>query len=355
MIGEQSLANLIMFGYFALSIAYLFFYKFKIKIPLIFLSCYGFFFLANLVYITFSVDTSLNDYFTKNILYLLYLIFTYVFFFQALKKKFNLRVIFYILLILATLFNIIDLFDEGSFFVQFPGFENRPSGFYVNANNSAYAILTCLSILISQSKKLSWYIFTIAMIGVLLTISRGGIFVWATLLLISFFNKNINRNNFIIALLVPIILSINLVVLNNLFLQNADNYNLISERLNFISGKSNSNAVYEDSRYNLVEKSFEVFSHSPIWGNGVFSLLRNGSDQLNHNQYLIILTDYGVVGFLVFICMLKTLYSKDNRIIFAFLLLSAFFTHEFLYSYTFLTIFAYLLATKSLNNKLIEA
>lgn len=355
MIGKQTLVNIIMLSYFTLGIFYLFFYKFKIKVPLKFFICYGFFFLSNLVYITFSDDTSLNDNFNKNILYLVYLIFTYIFFYEALNKKFNLQIVFYTLLVLVTLFNIIDLLDGGSYFVQFPGFENRPSGFYVNANNSAYAILTCLSILISKSKKVSWYIFTIAMIGVLLTLSRGGIFVWVMLVLVGFFNKNINRNNFFITISVPIILSINLVLLNNLFLQHSENYNLISERLNFVSGKSSSDAVYEDSRYNLVEKSFEVFSNSPIWGNGVFSLLRNGSDQLNHNQYLIILTDYGIIGFFVFILMLKTLYSKNNRIIFVFLLLSALFTHEFLYSYTFLTLFAYLLATKSLSNKLIEA
>lgn len=349
MIERQNLANIIIYSYFSLGILYLLFYKFKIKFPLNFFVCYCFFIISNCAYIILSEDSVLDGYLTKNIMYLFYIFFTYVFFYKALVKRFNFHLIFYILIILATLSNVIDLFDGGKIFRQFPGFENRPSGFYVNANNSAYAILTCLSILISKNKNVSWYVLTISMIGVLLTLSRGGIFVWTILILVGFLNKNINRKNFFMTLSVPIILSINLVILNDLFLKNSDNYNLISERLSFITGNSSSEAIYGDSRYKLVEKSFEVFSNNPLWGNGVYSLLRNGSDQLNHNQYLIILTDYGIIGFLVFICMLSILYSKNNRVIFVFLLLSAFFTHEFLYSYTFLTVFAYLLATKNFN------
>jgi hypothetical protein len=82
--------------------------------------------------------------------------------------------------------------------------------------------------------------------------------------------------------------------------------------------------------------------------------LRNGSSQLNHNQYLLILDDYGLIGFMIFAVMLYSAYSKRNSIIYVFLFSCAFFTHEFFYSYTFLMVFSILLASKyaKLSSKL---
>jgi hypothetical protein len=121
---------------------------------------------------------------------------------------------------------------------------------------------------------------------------------------------------------------------------------LVVNRLGVFSGEKGTSDIYEDSRYELVNLSIDLFLQNPLWGNGFFSLLKYGSDQLNHNQYLLILTDYGLIGMFVFVIMLCLLYSKNNIILFFFLLICGFFTHEFFYSYTFLTILALLLSSK---------
>lgn len=321
--------------------------KFKLKIPLRFLFFYFLFFIANSIWISFSDNIYISDFFYKNIFYFLFFISTYFLFLKTLENNFKIDVLFKFLLLLCVFFNFIDFFDNGIIFAQFSGFENRSAGFFINANNSAYAILTCLSVIICFSdRKISWHYFIISLLGVLLTLSRGGIMVWVFILFLSSFLGKITMKDMIISFMVPLVFLFNFFIIDNLFFSYSQDYGLLTNRLGIFSGQSDVRDVYDDSRYELVNLSLKVFLENPLWGNGFFSLLKHGSDQLNHNQYLLILTDYGLIGFLVFIVMLCLVYSKKNIILFYFLLISGFFTHEFFYSYTFLTIFALLLSSK---------
>lgn len=355
MLGLQSYSYILIFSYFFISFIFVALNKFEVRIPLLYFFCYFVFLIVNLFCIGLS-DNDFSDYFSKNILYFIYFLFTYFVFFKSYEVGINIGLLFKFLLLLIVFLNVLDFFDQGKIFHQFEGFDTRASGFYVNANNAAYAILACLVLYICNNEnKTKWYWFILALIGVFFTLSRGGMIVWFFIYIFSLFLKRIDIKDSLIIMAIPLFFVLNFFILDKLFFSYSNNYNLITDRLNIFSGSSNiSQNVEDDSRYALVQQSIDLFWNSPVWGNGFFSLLRNGSSQLNHNQYLLILDDYGLIGFMIFSVMLYSAYSKRNSIIYVFLFSCAFFTHEFFYSYTFLMVFSILLASKyaKLSSKL---
>lgn len=336
----------ITFLFFFMVIFFILINKFNFKFPVLYVSIYFIFIIVNAVYILSSNHPFVSDFFYKNIFYFLFFIFLFLLFQKNLNTNLVLNLFKFFIFIIVSL-NLVDFFDNGLIFREFPGFEARASGLYINANNSAYAILACLSIIICLSvNKTSWVYYILALFGILLTLSRGGVTIWFFILFSSILLGKISKKDFLISIFFPLFFVFNFYFILQFFEKYSNYYDLLSARLNFLDGNESINSVADDSRYNLLISSLDLFFTNPIWGNGLFSLLEHGSDQLNHNQYLIILTDYGLIGFFLFLLMLTLAYTKKNSIIYVFLFFSAFFTHEFFYSYTYLTVFSFLLASK---------
>ena len=80
-------------------------------------------------------------------------------------------------------------------------------------------------------------------------------------------------------------------------------------------------------RINLWLASIKIFLSNPIWGRGGNSMLALGMDYgarsnlQSHNTFLEILTDYGIIGFLLlgycFGTILKVSFKKKNFLVFS--------------------------------------
>ena len=65
----------------------------------------------------------------------------------------------------------------------------------------------------------------------------------------------------------------------------------------------------DNGRFTLWSDTLKVFTQSPIWGNGYRSMVWNGNHG-THNTYISILCDTGVMGILLWIMLLITLFLK---------------------------------------------
>lgn len=257
----------------------------------------------------------------------------------------NSALIILIATIFAIFFNLVDIFAPNMYFNSIEGFGVRAAGFYVNANNAALGILAGMTLSITSlpNSLRIWYAL-VSLLGVVVTFSRGGLIIWLCLYVFLLLKNKIPRFSGLLVLFSLVFVSALIPsLLKYLSKYNSDLY-LIADRLDFFTGSATKQDVTSDARYYLVEYSLQAFDSSPIFGNGTNSLLRLGSDQLSHNQYLSFLTDYGVLGFLGYIIFIIYLYIKksDYREFVILLLVASFFTHNIFNSYIFMIAFAYI-------------
>lgn len=264
-------------------------------------------------------------------------------FFLIFSKKFiDSRKLFIYLTLLTVLFNIIDFFDNGQFFsYDLEGYGVRAAGFYINANVASEAILVGMILSYrSVSEKYRIFYMLLCLIGILVTFSRGGILTWIIVVVLSFlfgYNKLKIR-------LLDVISILSLVAVVSLVLSNLNNYldeSLVENRVDFISGKDNINSIKDDSRYEILNKGLDGFYQSPIFGNGSFDLMRKGDSVLPHNEYVLILDDFGILGIIIYLTLIYMVFKNTNDwILIIFILIYAFFTHNQLTSNVMLILFA---------------
>lgn len=93
-----------------------------------------------------------------------------------------------------------------------------------------------------------------------------------------------------------------------------------------------------DTRFELYDKAFNFFSLSPIIGNGIgsFGLLLTGNESSTtpHNIVLEILSELGIIGFIIFSTFSLVLFL-ENRGRFLFKMLALFTVLNILKSYGF--------------------
>ncbi len=269
----------------------------------------------------------------------------------VLRMRFDIRYIFLFGGLLAVAINIVDYFDRGYFFEVMEGFGVRAAGYYVNANKSAEAILLAMVLSISVVP-VKWRVLFcyFCLAGIALTLSRSAIIGWFLVFMLFVLFRLISYRAAAISSVVAFVLSGSLYTFFD-FSSDYVNVKILEDRISFVSGDGWGQAM-QDDRVELASAAYELFAQSPVYGNGVYSILRQGGSQLAHNQYLQLLSDFGLIGMFVYVLILLLLVpwgksqSKEIYVFMAFVIFWGLFSHNILDSYVFIMAFSYLAVKK---------
>lgn len=270
----------------------------------------------------------------------------------ALRTRFDIRYIFLLGGLLAVAINVVDYFDRGYFFEVMEGFGVRAAGYYVNANKSAEAILLAMilgiSIVPAKWRVLFCYF---CLVGVALTLSRSAIGGWVLVFILFVLFRLISYRAAAIGAVAAFVLSGSLYAFFD-FSSDYVDIKILEDRISFVSGDGWGQAM-QDDRVGLASAAYELFAQSPVYGNGAYSILRLGGSQLAHNQYLQLLSDFGLMGMFVYVLILLSLVpwgksqNKEIYVFMAFVIFWGLFSHNILDSYVFIMAFSYLAVRKA--------
>lgn len=234
----------------------------------------------------------------------------------------------------------------------------RPSGFYVNANNSGAGLMQCL--LIGTTLLRPAYRIPYALLiggGVFITFSRGALIAWLITMAIFMITGVFPRQmlfGWAIAMFAMMTIGGSFIDMEQLQDAGLLNSN-VTERLSQTSGGEE---VKDDStlaRLAVVAMAWKMFVAHPMTGNGIGSTLRLDVGNLvehpisTHNMYLYFLADHGALGGLLFpaliivtIYPLKSKHLSINICTVIFLLLWGLFSHNLVSLRMHLTFYALL-------------
>ncbi len=342
--GLEVLLPFLNYTFLALVFVYLLLNLKRLRLPVPFLGLYLILFLFSLWSEALLGDEELFVTVIGNYSKVLILLLgTVLFFGISAVNRYKVMPIFVISALLASFFNVIDFFFQDQFFQIMDGFGVRAAGFYINPNNAAAAILLAMAVSTASlpNRYRIWFI-SACLIGVALTLSRGGMLVWFALYIFFLFNKTIDTKTGIVFTGTLVFLLTALGVVFE-YLSDVVDLGQYADRVSFLEGKDVGQSVESDSRFGLITRSLDLFSSSPLYGNGTNALLRSGSDQLSHNQYLAMLVDYGVIGLFVYLVMVYEVFKSKREFWAACLcvLLWGMFAHDILQQYVFVITFAY--------------
>lgn len=187
----------------------------------------------------------------------------------------------------------------------------RSGSTLINANKAAESLIL-LALLGLPFLPPSWRIWLMFSIfpGILLSFSRAGLIIWSLVILVGLCVKVYPRRTGLIVFAFLLVLVSAAVHLTDFLIGSVDpggQDNLYS-RLMFFStldvSDYSANERIAVSRYAL-----DAFLDKPILGNGSgFTHLGNFFEAAPHNQHLLMLAEYGLVGYLMFAGMLVLIY-----------------------------------------------
>jgi hypothetical protein len=220
--------------------------------------------------------------------------------------------------------------------------EGRSSGLYQNPNQAAIGLLLgmAMSVTVIPPGYRSPFVL-LASLGILTTMSRGGILT--LLLVLSFFLVarliNVKRT--------AVMVLIGTAIIGTLFLPEAAFYKNVEKRIDWFLNPSIQSSSYSDESNGRLEAAlvaWNIFAEFPVLGHGVgthWGLTGAGEEKLAqvgaHNMYLAYMVDHGVLGALIFpLAVLAALWRAQGEarrlgIVFAIILFgNGFFSHTLL-------------------------
>ncbi|MDF2713116.1 MAG: hypothetical protein K0R28_41 [Paenibacillus sp.] len=228
---------------------------------------------------------------------------------------------------------------------QFTNVIGRAAGFAENPNTGAYSlvILIILSVDWRKYKSIDGILWLMTALGVLATLSRGGIIIFSlafvSYLGFIFAGLRKNKSKFLLNVAITLIASIFIIQIGSGLMRQSVMFETVTGQnrwdrvMEMFNG--NTESITSDSRMELFSSYTELIADSPFFGHGTgySNSLPNGP----HNMYLLIWTDYGLVGLLVLIYGIANLLfffiSQKNRAGFVFMLVfivEGFFNHNLL-------------------------
>tara|TARA_B110000211_G_scaffold234517_1_gene304535 strand:- start:2704 stop:3891 length:1188 start_codon:yes stop_codon:yes gene_type:complete len=263
----------------------------------------------------------------------------------------------------VTIFNCVLLiydFIQPGFFIPLDSnlyIDGRGSAMFMNPNIAGTAVLLGLIFTIDiVPKKFRELYLVIILLGVLTTMSRAAISLYLMLLIVYFLKRTVNRKYlsiyFGIAVASSTLVATSLIGLlqsNNISTSNIEN------RISFILsiGQKGRDASYGE-RIFVLEKAYEIFINSPLFGAG-FAVTRVWDyPQSPHNFYIMGLAEYGLLSLLIlpllfFLVRFKA-QGRTLQIANIFILFMAFnslFTHNILESTFYIFCFSLMFAMSS--------
>jgi O-antigen ligase len=236
----------------------------------------------------------------------------------------------------GAILNIYEFFNPLTFSLV----SGRSSGLYGEPNQAAIGLILgmVMSITVIPNRCRSPFVL-LASLGIVTTMSRGGILTLFLVLSFFLFARFINVKKMAIMTLVGIGL------IGSLFLPEAGFYKNVEKRIDWFLNPSIQSSPYSDDSNGRIEaalNAWNMFSESPILGNGVgthWALTGAGEEKLAqagaHNMYLAYMVDHGTLGILIFpLAVFAAIWRAQGEarqlgVIFAIVVLcSGFFSHN---------------------------
>lgn len=211
--------------------------------------------------------------------------------------------------LISTFNNIYEFFNPGIF----AGLNTtgRAAGFYVNSNNSGFALL--LGMILGMGvlpKKLHIYFALLTGVAIFVTFSRGALLVWIFVMIVSIFTGTFSYKSLLKLFIGTILVLILSVQAANIF--STVEIPVLSKdvvgRLDFLSSISSGASEVEDdsaaARKLVAKMGWEKFLDNPILGNGLNSSTFDVGalvehDISTHNTYLSLMVIHGFLGALI--------------------------------------------------------
>lgn len=196
------------------------------------------------------------------------------------------------------------------------GIPGRAAGLYLNPNIAAQTmvmILACL--MLSGSTKANLVAALVALVGVFLTFSRGGILAWVMLVLVATLRGRLPRWLLgVIVVLGAVIVVAGLQVFDALSVWiSPENRNSL-DRLAWLLGQGNLSDSSAGERDYIVAYGWDQFLHAPFLGHGLGYMWIWPVGVGTHNLLLRHLVEYGVLGVMIFpLFLFASIRSAANR------------------------------------------
>ncbi|MBW4675088.1 MAG: O-antigen ligase family protein [Desmonostoc geniculatum HA4340-LM1] len=274
----------------------------KKYIPLsVIIWCFGFIFVSLLWFVLFSSSGELAfEELKKRILAVIFLIAMTLIFSRNPTIHYLTRWAIFLAVLMAAFNNIYEFFNPVAF--SSLGNGGRATGFYLNPNSNGCALILGMIFSVSILQPIYRLLFvSIVGIGVLLTFSRGAILGWLVTVIIFTIARIIHLNKLLYWTLGigAFIISLGSQWWEELL----QNFNLNPNSLERIAWFQNISASDSedsaDSRLEVAQLAWQMFTKHPFLGNGIGSTLTWNMEISTHNMYLYYMADHGVIGTLI--------------------------------------------------------
>jgi O-antigen ligase len=252
-----------------------------------------------------------------------------------------------LVILLGVGLNIYELLHPGAFSFAL----GRSAGMYQNPNISAAALICGLIVTTPNTQPLERAFFYLAVgVGVLLTFSRAGVVAWSivTLIMIGRGQLRISRISTVLVLVVLSgFLFINFTArgkaISTIAIQTSDGSNSLG-RVFGASDQIQRGEASADTRLRVARAAWELFKQNPILGAGVGSTTGWAVGESPHNMFLRFSAEYGVVGFILFPCLvlpvawrLRARHPAEGLALAVFFVFWGFFSHNVVEEWPLLT------------------
>jgi formate/nitrite transporter FocA (FNT family) len=247
---------------------------------------------------TVSADAASIEELRKRILSVFFICMMYIIYQQ--KSLTQVKYALLAVVLLSIVNNFYELLNPGAFGLVNSG---RPSGFYLNPNKTACALVLGMLFSIDIIKKPYRWLYILAVgIGLLLTFTRGGIIGWIVCVAILIASRMVSDKRRTV-LLPMLVLCTFLVIANPLKLLGGyfeggmdSSYSNVVSRLEQFQTPSLEDESARD-RSSVAKYAWKMFGDRPFWGHGLSSTNKwTVADISTHNMYLYYMVDHGVIG-----------------------------------------------------------
>jgi O-antigen ligase len=219
----------------------------------------------------------------------------------------------------------------------------RAAGFFINPNQAGAALVTGFALSVSVVPRRWRFLYLAAVaLGVGLTFSRAAILGLALVSFgLAFGGRSLTWRQIAAALLIVGALTAIAWLLVSAELQERFNIDpeVALDRVLWIFDPSGRSDYSQEERIQLLERGWEQFLSSPLVGNGVGSTELWEARSSTHNMYVMLASDFGIIGLLIFPCIVLAAMGTgaarltDATVAGLFLLFWGLFSHNVLSEY----------------------
>jgi hypothetical protein len=202
---------------------------------------------------------------------------------------------------------ILDFFYSPAFIFSDAGvgIRGRAAGLYLNPNIAAQAIIMMYACLLTFSSRSILVpismISMVSLIGVILTLSRGGLLAWIALTIFASLRGLLPKWY----LMIIFILALCVIFLNEIFFNTfgdliPDWDKNVQMRMEWIFGRANLVGESAGDRMGAAAQAWSIYWENPLLGHGLGSMDQLMGDVGTHNMILRHMLEYGILGVLIF-------------------------------------------------------